>query len=71
MDSKFAAASLEQLQRMQTLLTTAMFNSNLKLLSDRQYQDDYSSRNWGSWSQVITLDAKSGYHDIGAGVEVG
>ncbi|ENX11388.1 MULTISPECIES: OprD family outer membrane porin [Acinetobacter] len=38
---------------------------------DRQYQDDYSSRNWGSWSQGITLDAKSGYHDIGAGVEVG
>ncbi|WP_216935164.1 MULTISPECIES: OprD family outer membrane porin [unclassified Acinetobacter] len=38
---------------------------------DRQYQDDYSARNWGSWSQGITLDAKSGYHDIGGGVQVG
>ena len=38
---------------------------------DRQYQDDYSSRNWGSWSQGVTLDAKSGYHDIGGGVQVG
>lgn len=38
---------------------------------DRQYQDNYSARNWGSWSQGITLDAKSGYHDIGAGVQVG
>ena len=58
---------------MQTLLTTAMFNSSFfkNFYLDRQYQDDYSSRNWGSWSQGITLDAKSGYHDIGAGVEVG
>ena len=38
---------------------------------DRQYQDNYSSRNWGSWSQGVTLDAKSGYHDIGGGVQVG
>ena len=38
---------------------------------DRQYQDNYSARNWGSWSQGITLDAKSGYHDIGAWVQVG
>ena len=38
---------------------------------DRQYQDDASSRNWGSWSQGVTLDAKSGYHDIGGGVQVG
>lgn len=38
---------------------------------DRQYQDDFSSRNWGSWSQGVTLDAKSGYHDIGSGVQVG
>ncbi len=38
---------------------------------DRQYQDDFSSRNWGSWSQGVTLDAKSGYHDIGGGVQVG
>ncbi|AUX90590.1 OprD family outer membrane porin [Acinetobacter sp. ACNIH1] len=38
---------------------------------DRQYQDDFSSRNWGSWSQGVTLDAKSGYHDIGGGMQVG
>jgi len=38
---------------------------------DRQYQDDFSSRNWGSWAQGVTLDAKSGYHDIGGGVQVG
>lgn len=38
---------------------------------DRQYQDDASSRNWGSWSQGVTLDAKSGYHDIGGGIKVG
>ncbi|WP_313400482.1 OprD family outer membrane porin [Acinetobacter variabilis] len=38
---------------------------------DRQYQDNYSSRNWGSWSHGVTLDAKSGYHDIGGGVQVG
>lgn len=37
---------------------------------DRQIKDD-SSKNWGSWSQGITLDAKSGYHDIGGGVQVG
>lgn len=28
-------------------------------------------KNWGSWSQGITLDAKSGYQDIGAGIQVG
>ncbi|MFX2255730.1 OprD family outer membrane porin [Acinetobacter variabilis] len=38
---------------------------------DRQYQDDFSSRNRGSWSQGVTLDAKSGYHDIGGGMQVG
>ncbi|MGV5004470.1 OprD family outer membrane porin [Acinetobacter variabilis] len=38
---------------------------------DRQYQDDFSSRNWGSWSQGVTLNAKSGYHDIGGGMQVG
>ena len=37
---------------------------------DRQIKDD-SSKNWGSWSQAVTLDAKSGYHDIGGGVQVG
>jgi hypothetical protein len=28
-------------------------------------------KNWGSWSQGITLDAKSGYQDIGGGIQVG
>lgn len=36
---------------------------------DRQY-DDKSELNFGSWSQAVTLDAKSGYHDLG-GVKVG
>ncbi len=31
---------------------------------DRQY-DDAPQRNWGSWSQAVTLDAKSGYAEIG------
>ena len=37
---------------------------------DRQYAD-VPQNNWGSWSQGITLDAKSGYQDIGGGVQVG
>ena len=37
---------------------------------DRQY-DETPAKNWGSWSQGITLDAKSGYHELGAGIEVG
>ncbi|OAL79959.1 porin [Acinetobacter sp. SFB] len=37
---------------------------------DRQYAD-VPQNNWGSWSQGITLDAKSGYQDIGAGIQVG
>lgn len=37
---------------------------------DRQY-DDLPQNNWGSWSQAVTLDAKSGYQDIGAGIQVG
>ena len=37
---------------------------------DRQIKDQ-PQNNWGSWSQGITLDAKSGYHDIGAGIQVG
>ena len=36
---------------------------------DRQY-DDLPQNNWGSWSQGITLDAKSGYYDLG-GVQIG
>ncbi|MDM1246010.1 outer membrane porin, OprD family [Acinetobacter sp. R933-2] len=37
---------------------------------DRQYAD-LPQNNWGSWSQGVTLDAKSGYQDIGAGIQVG
>ena len=37
---------------------------------DRQIKDQ-PQNNWGSWSQGVTLDAKSGYHDIGGGVQVG
>jgi benzoate transport porin len=36
---------------------------------DRQY-DTTKNKNWGSWTQGITLDAKSGYHEIGS-VKVG
>ncbi|WOE30550.1 MULTISPECIES: OprD family outer membrane porin [unclassified Acinetobacter] len=36
---------------------------------DRQYADA-PQNDWGSWSQGVTLDAKSGYYDLG-GVEVG
>ncbi|MHA3079715.1 OprD family outer membrane porin [Acinetobacter sp. ANC 5502] len=36
---------------------------------DRQY-DTASSKNWGSWSQGVTLDTKSGYADLGV-VKVG
>lgn len=37
---------------------------------ERNY-DDAPSANYGNWTQAITLDAKSGYHDIGAGIQVG
>jgi len=38
---------------------------------DRQY-DGASNRNWGSWSQAVTLDAKSGYAAVGdTGIQVG
>ena len=37
---------------------------------DREYGDNRSDKNWGSWSQAITLDAKSGYADLGT-VQVG
>ncbi|RKG29728.1 OprD family outer membrane porin [Acinetobacter tianfuensis] len=37
---------------------------------DRQIADA-PQNNWGSWTQGVTLDAKSGYHDIGAGIQVG
>ncbi|CAM4225376.1 OprD family outer membrane porin [Acinetobacter pragensis] len=37
---------------------------------DRQYADA-PQNNWGSWSQGVTLDVKSGYADIGGGIQVG
>ena len=37
---------------------------------DRQIADT-PQNNWGSWSQGVTLDAKSGYADIGGGIQVG
>ena len=37
---------------------------------DRQIKENPAG-NWGSWSQGVTLDAKSGYQDIGAGIQVG
>ena len=37
---------------------------------DRQIAEA-PQNNWGSWSQGVTLDAKSGYQDIGAGIQVG
>lgn len=48
-------------------------NVQLKLKNfylDRQIKDTPVG-NWGSWSQGITLDAKSGYHDIGGGIQIG
>lgn len=37
---------------------------------DRQIAEA-PQNNWGSWSQGVTLDVKSGYQDIGAGIQVG
>ena len=60
-----------------TTATNAEFidDSNVQLkfknfYLDRQYAD-LPQNNWGSWSQGITLDAKSGYQDIGVGIQVG
>ncbi|WP_160241648.1 OprD family outer membrane porin [Acinetobacter indicus] len=63
-----------------TLGTSAIYadfidDSNVQLkfknfYLDRQYQDK-PELNFGSWSQAVTLDAKSGYHDIGGGVQIG
>lgn len=36
---------------------------------DRQYKEA-PAKNWGSWTQGVILDAKSGYHDLGA-IQVG
>lgn len=50
-------------------------NVQLKLKNfylDRQYQDT-PEKNWGSWSQSVMLDAKSGYHqwgDLQVGIDV-
>lgn len=50
-------------------------NVQLKLKNfylDREYQNT-PEKNWGSWSQSVMLDAKSGYHPLGAlqvGVDV-
>lgn len=41
---------------------------------DREYDHEAGrnvTRGYGNWTQAVTLDAKSGYHDIGAGVKVG
>lgn len=63
-----------------TLTTTAVHadfidDSNVQLKFKNFYLDrqikDQPQNNWGSWSQAVTLDAKSGYHDIGAGIQVG
>ena len=63
-----------------TLGTTA---TNAEFIDDSQVQLKFKNfyldrqiaatpeKNWGSWSQGITLDAKSGYQDIGAGIQVG
>lgn len=63
-----------------TLGTTAahanfVADSNVQL----KFKNFYLERNYdtapnldyGNWTQAITLDAKSGYHDIGAGIQVG
>lgn len=63
-----------------TLGTTA---TNAEFIDDSQVQLKFKNfyldrqiaatpeKNWGSWSQGITLDAKSGYQNIGAGIQVG
>src|SRR5690606_39239065 len=60
-----------------TTATNAEFidDSNVQLKFKNFYLDRQIAatpdKNWGSWSQGITLDAKSGYQDIGAGIQVG
>ncbi len=63
-----------------TLGTTASYadfvdDSQVQLKLRNFYLDrqiaDAPQNNWGSWSQGVTLDAKSGYQDIGAGIQVG
>lgn len=41
---------------------------------DREYNQDTAgvvNKGYDNWTQAVTLDAKSGYHDIGAGIQVG
>ena len=41
---------------------------------DREYNQDTAgvvNKGYGNWTQAVTLDAKSGYQDIGAGIQVG
>ncbi|WP_180190909.1 MULTISPECIES: OprD family outer membrane porin [Acinetobacter] len=41
---------------------------------DREYSHETGravTPGYGNWTQAVTLDAKSGYHDIGAGIQVG
>ena len=45
-----------------------------KFYLDREYNQDTAgvvNKGYGNWTQAVTLDAKSGYHDIGAGIQVG
>ena len=41
---------------------------------DREYDHEAGravTKGYGNWTQAVTLDAKSGYHDIGGGVQIG
>ena len=41
---------------------------------DREYNQNTAgvvNKGYDNWTQAVTLDAKSGYHDIGAGIQVG
>ena len=37
---------------------------------DRNYNEAHE-KNYGNWTQAVTLDAKSGYHSIGGGMQIG
>lgn len=44
------------------------------LYLDREFNQDTPNtynQGHGNWTQAVTLDAKSGYHDIGGGVQIG
>lgn len=40
---------------------------------DRDFNKDTNanSKGYSNWTQAVTLDAKSGYHEVGAGIKVG